>query len=135
MNVNHQQLIAVTSQNRRTVTGHAGRCRKFWLYPVTAGVPGERRLVELAMEESFHATPGGLPRALEGITALISQGMGQGMVVRLQRLGVAGWITAESDPDAAVQAFLRGEAGGAPEDHAHGHAYDHELEDEGGCGH
>ena len=26
--------IAVTSQNRKTVTGHAGKCRKFWIYEV-----------------------------------------------------------------------------------------------------
>lgn len=24
--------IAVTSQNRKTITGHAGKCLKFWLY-------------------------------------------------------------------------------------------------------
>ncbi|MEO1752185.1 NifB/NifX family molybdenum-iron cluster-binding protein [Thiofaba sp. EF100] len=129
------QLIAVTSQNRRTVTGHAGRCRKFWLYPVTEGGVGERRLVELGLEESFHATPGGLPKALEGITALISQGMGQGMVMRLERLGIRAWITGIEDPDLAVQAFLRGEPGLSPEDHASGHdAHDHE-EGDCGCGH
>jgi len=128
------QLIAVTSQNRKTVTGHAGRCRKFWLYPVEGGVLGERRLVELSMEESFHATVGGLPAALSGITAFITQSMGEGMMMRLQRLGVQGWITTESDPDAAVQAFLRGEASGAPEHHVHGHGHDHDHEDEGGCG-
>lgn len=119
MNANPQQLIAVTSQNRRTVTGHAGRCRKFWLYPLEDGVLGERRLVELSIEESFHATAGGLPRPLEGITTLISQEMGQGLVIRLQRFGIKAWITGESDPDAAVQAYLRGEPSSAPENHAH----------------
>lgn len=130
------QLIAVTSQNRKTVTGHAGRCRRFWLYPLEEGVLGERRLVELSMEESFHATPGGLPTPLAGITALITQGMGQGMLMRLQRMGVQGWITQESDPDAAVQAFLRGEASLAPEEPGHSHAHDEDDEEEGcGCGH
>ncbi|MEW6764458.1 MAG: NifB/NifX family molybdenum-iron cluster-binding protein [Pseudomonadota bacterium] len=126
------QLIAVTSQNRKTVTGHAGRCRKFWLYPVEDGVVGQRRLVELSMDESFHATGAGLPPGLDGITALISQGMGQGMVMRLQRLGVQVWATPETDPDAAVQAFLRGEASSSPVDHGH----DHDEGEEGcGCGH
>lgn len=111
------QLIAVTSQNRRTVTGHAGKCRKFWLYPVENGTPGERRLIELGMDESFHATQGSLPDALSGVGAVITQGMGQGMVMRLQRMGVQGWITAEGDPDAAVRAFLRGDAGARPEAH------------------
>ncbi len=130
------QLIAVTSQNRKTVTGHAGRCRKFWLYPLEGGVLGERRLVELSMEETFHATPGGLPAALAGITAFITQGMGQGMMMRLQRLGIQGWITHVTDPDAAVQAFLRGEASQAPEEPGHSHAHDEDDEKEGcGCGH
>lgn len=26
--------IAVTSQNLSTISGHAGRCRKFWIYEV-----------------------------------------------------------------------------------------------------
>ncbi|TQV64476.1 MAG: hypothetical protein FNT29_05065 [Halothiobacillaceae bacterium] len=123
-------LIAVTSQNRKTVTSHAGLCRKFWLYPIENGMPGERRLVELAKDESFRATPGGLPAALTGITAFISQGMGQGMLMRLQRMGVQGWITAEADPDAAVQAFLRGEASAQPEEHGPEQDHDHEDEDE-----
>lgn len=121
MNADSTQLIAVTSQNRRTVTGHAGRCRKFWLYPVENGVIGERRLVELSIDDSFHATAGGVPRPLEGITTLISQEMGQGLVIRLQRFGIKAWITSESDPDAAVKAYQRGEPSGAAENHAHGH--------------
>ncbi|MEW5972269.1 MAG: NifB/NifX family molybdenum-iron cluster-binding protein [Pseudomonadota bacterium] len=131
-------LIAVTSQNRKTVTGHTGKCRKFWLYPIENGMTGERRLVELGMDETFHATPGGLPAALTGITALITQGMGQGMIMRLQRIGVQGWITAENDPDVAVQAFLRGEASAAPEEQGQAHAHEDEDEEDGedcGCGH
>lgn len=129
------QLIAVTSQNRRSVTGHAGRCRKFWLYPVRDGVVGERQWVELGLEETFHAIPGGLPRALEGVTTLISQGMGSGMVMRLERLGIRAWITGIDDPDLAVQAFLRGEPGLSPEDHASGDAmHDHHDHEEGDCG-
>ncbi len=26
--------IAVTSQNRKTITDHAGKCRKFWLFDI-----------------------------------------------------------------------------------------------------
>jgi len=122
-----KQLIAVTSQNRKTVTGHTGVCRKFWLYPVHNGLVGERRLHELAKEESFRAFPGGMPPGLEGIQVLISAGMGQGMMMRLQRLGVMPWITTETDPDAAVQAFLRGEASAPPEEP--GVEHDHDEDD------
>ncbi|MEW5838977.1 MAG: NifB/NifX family molybdenum-iron cluster-binding protein [Pseudomonadota bacterium] len=120
-----QQLIAITSQNRKTVTGHAGRCRKFWLYPVDQGVVGERRLVELALEQTFHGTHG-MPPGLEGMTAFISQGMGQGMFTRLQRLGVQPFMTCEADLDAALQAYLRGEASLEAEAEGHHH---HDEED------
>jgi predicted Fe-Mo cluster-binding NifX family protein len=119
------QLIAVTSQNRKTVTGHAGRCRKFWLYPIENAQIGERRLVELTMEQTFHGSHA-MPPGLEGITAFISQGMGQGMVMRLQRMGVQAWMTRETDPDTAVQAFLRGEPSAEIEEEEHHHEHDHE---------
>jgi len=119
------QLIAVTSQNRKTITGHAGRCRKFWLYPVQDGVVGERRLLELAKEQVFHGSHD-TPPGLEDITVFISQGMGQGMLSRLQRMGVTAWMTRETDPDAAVQAFLRGEPSAEfAEDEHHHHEHDH----------
>ena len=37
--------IAVTSQNRKTITEHAGKCRKFWIYDVEKGVLTGKRLV------------------------------------------------------------------------------------------
>ncbi len=122
------QRIAVTSQNRKTITGHAGRCRKFWIYPVESGQLGERHLVELTMEQTFHGSHA-IPPGLEGITAFISQGMGQGMVSRLQRMGVNAWMTEETDPDAAVQAFLRGEPSADLMEEAH-HHHEHEHEHE-----
>lgn len=85
--------------------------------------------------ESFHANPGDLPKVLEGVTTLISQGMGQGMVMRLERLGIRAWLTDIDDPDRAVQAFLRGEPGLLPEDHASGHDTDDHEEGDCSCGH
>lgn len=121
MNTDTTQLIAVTSQNRRTVTGHAGRCRKFWLYPIEQGAIGERRLIELSIEETFHASSRGVPQPLEGITTMISQEMGGGLYMRLQRNGIQPWITSETDPDAAVRAYLAGEPSGVAKPHEHAH--------------
>ena len=117
-------LIAVTSQNRKTVTGHAGRCRKFWLYPVQDGQIGERHLVELSMEQTFHGSHG-LPPGLENIRVFITQGMGQGMVMRLAQHGVTPYFTLQDDPDVAVQAFLRGEPSAAmPVETPHHHHHE-----------
>jgi hypothetical protein len=46
--------IGVTSQNRKSVTEHAGRCRKFWIYAVQNGQITGKELVELDKEQSLH---------------------------------------------------------------------------------
>ena len=42
--------IAVSSQNRKTVTDHAGRCRKFWVYEVRQNKVHNKTLRELTLE-------------------------------------------------------------------------------------
>ena len=43
--------IAVTSQNRRTITEHAGKCRKFWVYDIEQGQVTGKTLLELPIEQ------------------------------------------------------------------------------------
>lgn len=54
-------LIAVTSQNRRTVTEHAGRCRKFRIFTVEQGRVSGEEWLELAKEQAFHGYPAHQP--------------------------------------------------------------------------
>ena len=100
--------IAVTSQNRRTVTSHAGRCRRFWIYAVEEGAVAGRELLELPREQSFHESRAREPHPLDGIDALISQGMGEGLIQRLAGMGARGYLTEASDPDEAVRHWLEG---------------------------
>jgi len=100
--------IAVTSQNRRTVTSHAGRCRRFWIYAVEEGAVAGRELLDLPREQSFHESRARDPHPLDGIDALISQGMGEGLIRRLAGMGARGYLTDESDPDGAVRLLLDG---------------------------
>ena len=114
--------IAVTSQNRKTITGHAGKCRKFWIYDVAAGEVQGRALLELSIDQTFHASTAS---PLAGIDALISGGMGTGLQARLRQQGVTALVTPETDPDRAVIAFLAGTlALGTPESHDHA-GHDH----------
>ncbi len=46
--------IAVTSQNRKTITEHAGKCRKFWVYEVIGQQIHSKQLIELPIDQSFH---------------------------------------------------------------------------------
>lgn len=117
--------IAVASQNRKTITGHAGKCRKFWVYETNGAEVLDKTLLELPLEESFHASHG-QPHALDAANVLICGGMGQGMVSRLKAKGIHGLVTTETDPDRAVAAYLAGRLPlGEPDAHA-GHDHHHE---------
>lgn len=118
--------IAVTSQNRKSVTGHAGKCRKFWIYEVEGRKLRGKSLLELPIEQSFHETHGVEAHPLDKVNVLISGGMGAGLRHRLRQRGIDALVTPETDPDRAVAAYLAGSlALGEPEDHSghddHGH--------------
>ncbi|MBZ0096073.1 MAG: nitrogen fixation protein [Sulfuricella sp.] len=100
--------IAVTSQNRKTITGHAGKCRKFWIYEIVDKKIVNKTLLELALEQSFHESHAAGPHPLDGINVLISGGAGKGLIRRLNNMGIQGLVTPETDPDSAVAAFLNG---------------------------
>lgn len=100
--------IAVTSQNRKTITGHAGKCRKFWIYEIVDKKIVNKTLLELALEQSFHESHAAGPHPLDGINVLISGGAGKGLIRRLNNMGIQGLVTPETDPDSAVATFLNG---------------------------
>ena len=102
-------VIALTTQNRRTITNHAGRCRRFTLARVESGeVQLPLELVELEIEQTLKQNHEGLPAALQGIDVLITAGAGQGMAQRLKTLGVQLCITPVQDPLEAAQAWAQG---------------------------
>jgi predicted Fe-Mo cluster-binding NifX family protein len=113
--------IAVTSQNRKNVTEHAGRCRKFWIFTVDGDAITERQLLELPKEQSFHDSSPHEPHPLDEMDVLISGGMGQGLFGRLERKGIKGVVTNENDPETAVRSYLDGALGTEPPcSHRHG---------------
>lgn len=123
--------IAVTSQNRRDVTGHAGRCRNFWVYDVADGIILDSTLLELPREASFHDSSPHAAHPLDGIEVLISGGMGDGLKDRLARRGIEALVTTETQPDRAVEAWLAGCLPlGEPRPHRHGE----DDGEEAGCG-
>jgi predicted Fe-Mo cluster-binding NifX family protein len=132
--------IAVTSQNFRTVTGHAGRARRFLIYDAEPGAePIEVARLdlpkELAMHE-FHGAGGERPHPTDGVEVILSQGFGDGFARRMAQRGIAVFATEETDPAEAVKAYLASvqassEALAAPSrgcghGHAHGRAHRHQ---------
>ena len=101
--------IAVTSQNRKTVTEHAGKCRKFWIYDIKQGEVSGKTLLELPIEQSFHEAPAGQAHPLDAVHVLITAGIGSGLQQRLAQRGIQSVVTGEENPDQAVAAYLAGE--------------------------
>jgi predicted Fe-Mo cluster-binding NifX family protein len=129
--------IAVTSQNRRDITEHAGRCRNFWVFEVDGLRVVDRSLLELPKESSFHDAAPQAPHPLDGVDVLIAGGMGHGLKARLARRGIEALVTTETQPERAVQAWLTGRLPtGEPRPHEHGtdHAHEHHHDHACTCG-
>ncbi len=101
--------IAVTSQNRKNITEHAGRCRNFWIFNTQDGVIVDKELLELPKEQSFYESDNHAPHPLDDINIFIAGDMGQGLVRRLARKDITSLITKETDPETAVLLYLKGE--------------------------
>jgi predicted Fe-Mo cluster-binding NifX family protein len=105
---NRTMKIAISSQNRKQITGHAGQCRNFWVVELDEGSVTNRTLVELGREETFHGTGSGFPQALQGIDVLVSGGMGPGLRQRLAARGITAIVTTETDVEQAIAGVLAG---------------------------
>lgn len=117
--------IAVTSQNRRIITEHAGRCRNFWIFTIDDNQIIDKQLLELAKEQSFHESSVHEPHPLDDVDVLVTGGMGSGMVRRLARKSIKGLVTQESDPETAVLLYLKGELVGEESSPHAGDCRDH----------
>lgn len=111
------RLIAVASHNGRTVTGDAGRCRRFLLFGDRGG--SAVGTVELSPEQCLQqAAPAGR-HPLASIAVLISAGIGEDLAGTLERLGIDVVVTGEPLPDTAVRRYLAGEGPGGGRTHVH----------------
>ena len=119
--------IAVTSQNRKSITEHAGRCRKFQLFEIEEGRIISKKLVELSKKQSFHESSPHEAHPLDVVDVLISGGMGNGMIRQLGNKGITGVITSQSDPETAVKLYLEGKLQSEePHEHSHHEHHDHQ---------
>lgn len=98
--------IAVTSQNRTTVTDHPDQCRKFWIFETEYADVVEKHLVELPTRRRATAAT---PNPLDDINVLITGGiMASALRYHLKQRGIQAVSTLESDPERAVAAWLNG---------------------------
>ncbi len=102
--------IVVTTQNRRTVTGYAARCRNHQVFIVQ---PERKRIVscemfELNRNETWFEIEAGQEHPFDEMDVLITSGMGSGLLAELKGRGIEGFVTTEKDPKQAVKMHLRG---------------------------
>lgn len=111
--------IGVTSQNFRTITGHAGKTRRFLIFEARpdGGIREVERL-DLPKEMSLHEHHGDQHPVFE-LDVLITAGCGPNFQQRLTAKGVRVIATAESDPAKAAAACAAGEELAPPLAHAH----------------
>ncbi|MEA5451892.1 NifB/NifX family molybdenum-iron cluster-binding protein [Leptolyngbya sp. CCNP1308] len=121
--------IAVSSQNKTTLTGHLGRCQTFWIYDVEGTTIQDKQLLQITKDQSFRESSPKDPHPLDAMQVLISGGIGRGLARRLEVKGIQPLITAETDLDAAVMAYVSGTlAVMTPEEHhqlEHGDDHEH----------
>jgi hypothetical protein len=99
--------IAVTSQDFRTVTGHAGRARHFLVYETDAeGIPVPAGRVTLTAEQSVHESGMRGAHPLRGFDVVLSAGFNHHFAQVMAQRGIEAAITDIEDPLVAVRDFL-----------------------------
>lgn len=121
--------IAVTSQNFRTITGHAGKTRRFLILEADGrDEPVEVERLDLPAGLSLHDHHGDdHPLFTLGLDAILTQSAGQGFRTRLARQGIAVHATSAADPFSAAADLAAGRPlpESVPHDDDHGHGHGH----------
>ena len=109
--------IAVSTTDGTTICGHLGKCKDFIIYKTDGKEIIGRSILRTGGACPGHGSDHGVPHThnispLDGCHAVITQGMGQGMLNGLVQAGIQPVITDQSDPDTVVIKFLSGELTG-----------------------
>lgn len=109
--------IAVSTADGMTICGHLGSCSKFFVYDVEEGRVISREIRDVVPVHgpneghhhgTHHGSHEGLAGSLSDCAAVITNGMGRPMAASLQASGIEPVITAEANPDAAIDLYLKG---------------------------
>ena len=115
--------IGVSSQNFRTITGHAGKGRRFIVFETTDYVNvQETTRIDLPKEMALHEWNSSGEHLLFALDYLITGSCGEGFMHKMRNRGVIVKVTSETDPVAVAKALL---AGTLPEGLVHTHDHHH----------
>jgi predicted Fe-Mo cluster-binding NifX family protein len=95
--------IAVTSQNFKTITGHAGKTRRFIIFDKDQDGKIEMdKKLDLSKEMSFHEFQGN-EHPVDEVDILITGSCGNGFIQKMSRRGIKVITTDETSILTAVQ--------------------------------
>ncbi|MDG4574539.1 MAG: hypothetical protein P9C36_01460 [Defluviicoccus sp.] len=101
--------IIVSSQDGRTVSGHAGQTKQWLVFETDkSGTPSLAERIALTPAQVFHRFQGPGPHPLDGAHVLITRFAGEGFVAKMGKRGVKVRQTREADAVKAVADFLAG---------------------------
>ena len=110
--------FGVSSQNFRTITGHAGKARRFFVFEANTDGIHELERIDLPKEMALHGYAGN-DHPLFSLDVLVTGGCGAGFINRMASHNVQVIPTSETDPKTAVETLLAGEALPPPTPHKH----------------
>jgi predicted Fe-Mo cluster-binding NifX family protein len=110
--------IGVTSQNFRTITGHAGKTRRFLVYESEGAEVREPERLDLPKEMSMHEFRGDR-HPLDELDVLVTAGCGRGFQQRMAAKDIRVIVTGKTDPMKAVAAVIRSDDLPPPVPHEH----------------
>lgn len=129
-----KSLIAITSQNKKTITKHAGECKNYLIYTIDDKVITNKSVLELSEKETLHnafhhGSNENSKSILFEVDILLAGSIGKGAINLLANKNVTAFIVNEKDPDLAVEKLLNGTletiAPACNESNGCGHHHDH----------
>jgi predicted Fe-Mo cluster-binding NifX family protein len=100
--------IAVASMDGREVSGHLGHCPNFLVFEIEGEAVKQVEKRTLGGDGGCQCQHGGLFSLLGDCQAIISGGMGQGLVQMLQSHGIEPVMTDEAVAEKAIEKYLKG---------------------------
>jgi len=105
--------IALTSQNQRTLSGHAGKTTRFVVFEVNNNEIVSKSLIELekdnVLHEHFHGNPAaGYVHPVLEMDVIITGSMGPGFPIKMKANGIEAVMTDEKEIDSVISKYLNG---------------------------